>query len=173
MPMRDQLLSEFDKEMSNTRKMLECVPEDNLEYQPHPKSMTLGRLAGHIAELPGWAVHTMQLEDFELDPNKYKPFVPKSRKELLEAFDKHVLDARGALAAATDQQLGVTWTLKAPGKVIFSLPRSAVLRAMVLSHVIHHRAQLGVYLRLRNIEIPGMYGPSADEMKFWQSPQKA
>jgi uncharacterized damage-inducible protein DinB len=173
MPIRDQLLPEFDQEMSNTRKMFGLVPEDHLEYQPHPKSMPLGRLAGHTAELPGWTVSIMQMEALELDPGKHQPFMPKTRKELLETFDKHVREARNALAAATDEQLAVIWTLKVPGKVVFSMPRAAVLRAMVMSHMIHHRAQLGVYLRLREIAIPGMYGPSADEMKFWQTPPKA
>jgi uncharacterized damage-inducible protein DinB len=173
MPIRDMLLPEFDQEMANTRKMLERVPENRFDYQPHPKSMTLGRLAGHIADLPGWAVHAMQLEVLELDPKKLTPFLPKSRKELLDTFDKHVREGRVAIAAATDEQLAVLWTLKASGKTILILPRIAVLRGVVMNHVIHHRAQMSVYLRLNEVEVPGMYGPSADEMKFWQPQPKA
>ncbi|MGA2990056.1 MAG: DinB family protein [Candidatus Korobacteraceae bacterium] len=165
MPIRDMLLPEFDREMANTRKLLELVPEEDFDFKPHPKSMSMGRLAGHVAELPGWVVPTMQRELLELDPEKHKPYVPQSRKELLESFDKNVREARAALAAATDEQLGVAWTLKVGGKAIFTMPRFAVFRAMVMSHMIHHRAQLGVYLRVTEIEIPGMYGPSADEMK--------
>jgi len=168
MPIRDMLLPEFDQEMANTRRMLERVPENRLDYQPHPKSMKLDRLAGHIADLPGWAVSAMQLEVLELDPKKFTAFLPKSRQELLDTFDKKVREGRAAIAAATDEQLAVMWTLKSAGKAIFTLPRIAVLRGVVMSHLIHHRAQLGVYLRLNEVEVPGMYGPSADEMKFWE-----
>lgn len=162
MPIRDILLPEFDHEMASTRKILERVPEEDFQFQPHPKSMPLGRLAGHIAELPGWVVPAMQREMLELDAN-YKPYVPASHKELLERFDKNVGDSRAALSAVSDEQLAVAWTLKAGGQTIFTLPRIAAYRGMVMSHLIHHRGQLGVYLRVLEVEIPGMYGPSADE----------
>jgi uncharacterized damage-inducible protein DinB len=168
MPIAQMLLPEFDQEMANTRKMLERVPEDKLNYKPHEKSMTLGRLAGHVAEIPSLATGTLRQERMDFT-GEGKPFAPASRKELLDSFDKFVAEARGLLAAASDEDLAKIWTLTYKGKQVFSMPRSAVLRMMVMSHLIHHRAQLGVYLRLNNVEIPGMYGPSADEMKLWQA----
>jgi uncharacterized damage-inducible protein DinB len=170
MPISELLLPEFDQEMANTRKVLERVPDDKLEYKPHLKSMAFGRLAGHVAELPDWAAHTLKMELLELDES-FKPWVPKSSAEILEKFDKSVAEARKLIAAATDEDLQKIWTLKFGGQTILSMPRYSVLRATVLNHMIHHRAQLGVYLRLNEIEVPGVYGPSADEMQFWN--QKA
>ena len=164
MPIAQMLLPEFYQEIKNTRKLLECVPDGKFDYKPHYKSMTLGRLAGHVAELPSYATVTMSTDSFEV-PDNYQPFVPKSKKEVLESFDKHAAEARAAIASATDEQLGKAWSLRARGKEMFSMPRAAVLRAMVMNHLIHHRAQLGVYLRLNNVAIPGMYGPSADDMQ--------
>jgi uncharacterized damage-inducible protein DinB len=173
MPQVEAFLNEFDEEMKNTRKLLERVPDGKFDYKPHEKSMELGRLASHVAELPGWVKETMTLELLVIQPGQ-QPFWAKSRQELLEAFDKNVAAGREKLAAATDADLQKTWTLKFGDRTVFSMPRAQVLRGMVLSHLIHHRAQLGVYLRLNEIEIPGMYGPSADEMKFWEAkPAKA
>jgi len=166
MTISETLLPEFDQEMANTRKLLERVPDGKADYKPHEKSMPLGRLASHVAELPSWATHTIDVEVLELKPGM-KPYLAESRKELLEAFDKNVAEARSKIAGATDEHLAKTWTLKFGDQTIMAIPRSAVLRSVVMSHLIHHRAQLGVYLRLNEIEIPGMYGPSADEMKFW------
>jgi uncharacterized damage-inducible protein DinB len=165
----DMLLPEFDSEMANTRKMLERLPENLSDYKPHPKSMPLNRLAGHVAELPGWAKETFTKEVLELDMEHFVPFDPKTRQEVLDKFDQNSAAGRAALAAAEDNQFGVIWSLKSTkGNTIMAMPRAAVYRGMVISHMVHHRAQLGVYLRLNEIEIPGMYGPSADEMKFWQ-----
>lgn len=172
MTISQTLIPELEQEAANTRKILERVPEDRLDYKPHEKSMALGRLAGHIAELPGWGTMTLQTEVLEMNP-EWKPFVPKSRQEILEMFDKSVSEYRAALEKATDADMGVTWSFKAGGKTIMSMPRVAVLRSVVMSHIIHHRAQLGVYLRLNEIEIPGMYGPSADEMKSWKEATSA
>jgi uncharacterized damage-inducible protein DinB len=166
MAIRDMLLPEFDEEMANTRKMLERAPEDRFDYQPHPKSWKLNRLAGHIADLPMWAVHTMQLDLLEMEPGQYQPFEPTSRKELLDQFDKYVAEARAAIAAASDEQLNKIWNMKWQGKTVITMPRISVLRSVVLNHLIHHRAQLGVYLRLIDVAVPGMYGASADEMPF-------
>ncbi len=166
MTISELLLPEFDSEMANTRKILAIVPEDNWTWQPHAKSMTLGRLAGHVAEMPNWAKHTFETERLEL-PKGMKGFEATSRQELLDRFDAEVPVARGFLARATDEEFAKTWTLVYDGKVIFSMPRTGVIRATVLNHMIHHRAQLGVYLRMLEVEIPGMYGPSADEMKYW------
>jgi len=170
MAIRDMLLPEFDQEMANTRKMLERLPENLSDYKPHPKSMPLDRLAGHVAELPGWAKETFTKEVLEFDMENYKPFEPKTRNEVLEMFDKNAKAGREALAAAKDEDFPVIWSLKdTKGNTILSMPRADCYRGMVISHMIHHRAQLGVYLRLNEIEIPGMYGPSADEMQQWQA----
>jgi uncharacterized damage-inducible protein DinB len=160
------LLPEFDQEMVNTRKILERVPEQKFDYKPHEKSMTLGRLAGHVAELPSWAAHTIQVEVLEMQPGQ-QPYSPKAGQELLDKFDGHVAEARALISSASDEDLQKTWKFVYAGNTILSMPRSAVLRSVVMNHLIHHRAQLGVYLRLLDVEIPGMYGPSADEMKFW------
>src|SRR5579863_2069648 len=169
MSIAQMLLPEFDHEIANTRKMLERVPDGKFDYKPHEKSMTLGRLAAHTAEIPSYASATIRFERMDLTGEE-KPLSPATRKELLEAFDKHVVEARELLSNASDEDLAKIWTLTYMGNQIFAMPRAAVLRSMVLSHLIHHRSQLGVYLRLNNVEIPGMYGPSADEMnRFAQS----
>ncbi len=164
----ERILPEFDAEMASTRKLLVLVPDDKLDFKPHTKSMALGRLAAHVAELPGWAATTLDTEELAMGPD-FKPFIPASRAEILDTFDKSVADARGKIEKATDEDWAKTWTFKFNGQTVFSMPRAAVLRSMTLSHLIHHRAQLGVYLRLNEIEIPGMYGPSADEMKLWET----
>ncbi|HEV2447042.1 MAG TPA: DinB family protein, partial [Candidatus Sulfopaludibacter sp.] len=161
------LRPEFEEEMKNTRKLLECVPDGKFDYQPHPKSMSLGRLATHVAELPGWTKEALDLEVLEI-PADYKPTIATTRAELLQAFDKGVAAARERIAKATDADWQVTWTFKYGGQTIMSMPRAAVMRSVVMNHLIHHRAQLGVFLRLNDVAIPGMYGPSADEMKFWE-----
>jgi len=162
------LLPEFDEEMKNTRKLLECVPDGKFDYQPHPKSMTLGRLASHVADLPSVVTRALDQEVFDLQPD-FKPWTGASRAELLEMFDKCVTVSRAKIVAAADEEWAKTWTFKFAGKPVFSNPRSAVVRGTVMNHLIHHRAQLGVYFRLNDVEIPGMYGPSADEMKFWRT----
>ncbi len=170
MAIRDMLLPEFDSEMANTRKLLERLPENLSAFKPHDKSMAMNRLAGHVAELPGWTKETFTKEVLELDMDNFVPFEPKTRQEVLDAFDKNSKAGREALAAAKDEDFPVIWSLKnTKGDTIMAMPRAACYRGMVMSHMIHHRAQLGVYLRLNEIELPGMYGPSADEMKFWQA----
>ncbi len=166
MAIRDMLLPEFDQEMANTRKMLERVPEDRFDYQPHPKSWKLNRLAGHVAELPNWVTHTMKVEIFEMEPGQFTPFEPATRQELLDRFDKYTREAHHAIAAADDHQMNKMWTMKWQGKTVMTMPRFSVLRTMALNHIIHHRGQLGVYLRLTGVAVPGMYGPSADDPPF-------
>ena len=163
MSISQMLLPEFDQEMANTRKVLERFPEGKNDYKPHEKSMDLGRLAGHVATLPEWATRTITTDSLNMEPGEFKPFIPASRRELLETFDRHVAAARGHIANASDEALGKVWSVSMSGNPIMSLPRAAVLRGMVMNHLIHHRAQLGVYLRLNGVAIPGMYGPSADE----------
>jgi uncharacterized damage-inducible protein DinB len=161
MTISETLLPEFDQEMTNTRAILECVPEDKFSWKPHEKSMTLGRLASHIAEMPTWAAFTIKQDKLELTP-EMKPFLAGTKSELMDSFASNSSDARAAIAGATDEQLGKVWSLIYGGQTILSMPRAAVLRSMVMNHLIHHRGQLGVYLRLNDIAIPGMYGPSAD-----------
>jgi uncharacterized damage-inducible protein DinB len=169
MAISQSLLPEFDQEMANTRKTLERVPEDKFGWKPHEKSMALGRLTGHIAEMPGWAVMTLEKDSLDVAPAGQAPqqgAIAKSRREALEMFDKNVATARTAIASASDDHLMKPWTLLMAGRTIFSMPRIAVLRSMVMNHIIHHRAQLGVYLRLNNVPVPSIYGPSADEGKM-------
>jgi len=156
------LLPEFDQEMKSTRKLLECVPEDKLSYKPHAKSMTLGRLASHVAELPHWVSETINRDMLEVAPGQ-KPFLADTKAELLDAFDKNVSDARAAIAGASDEHLGKNWKFVYGGQTAFEMPRAMVLRSVVMNHLIHHRAQLGVFLRLNDVGIPGMYGPSFDD----------
>lgn len=162
MPFSQTLLPEFDGEMENTRKLLACVPDGKFDYQPHEKSMTLGRLASHVAEMPGWAVFTLDRELLDLQPDA-KPRIATSRAELLEMFNKNVAEAREKIAAASDEDWQKIWTFKYAGKTIMAMPRSEVMRGTIMNHLIHHRAQLGVFLRLNDVLFPGMYGPSADE----------
>jgi uncharacterized damage-inducible protein DinB len=161
MTISETLLPEFDQELANTRALLECVPEDKFTWQPHAKSMTMGRLASHIAELPNWAVYTINQDSLELTPDM-KPFNAATKKELMDRLAAHAAAAREAIAGASDEHLAKTWSLIYGGKPVLTMPRAAVLRTMVFSHVIHHRGQLTVYLRLNDVAIPGMYGPSAD-----------
>jgi len=169
MSISQSLLPEFDQEMANTRKILERVPEGRSDYKPHEKSMPLERLAAHVAELPDWAKMTLTTERLDLSSADFKPYLMTTRQELLDKFDKSVREARETIAATPDEAFGVTWSLTFNGQPVFSMPRLAVYRTSFMNHIIHHRAQLGVYLRLNDVEIPGMYGPSADEMKFWDS----
>jgi len=167
MPIRDGLLPEFDEEMKNTRRMLERVPEDRLPWKPHPKSMDMRYLASHVAQLPDWAVFTIKQTELDYAPvgaEPYKMPLASSNKELLAMFDTHVSEARAAIGSASDETLMTSWTLLAGGRKVFTMPRIAVIRSMVMNHLIHHRAQLSVYLRLNDVPVPGMYGPSADEM---------
>jgi uncharacterized damage-inducible protein DinB len=159
------LLKEIDLEMASTRKTLERIPEDKLAWKPHEKSMGLGRLAGHLAELPGFGMKMMEADSFNLAnrPPGQKPLVAESQKHVLEIFDKNVGQLREAIAGASDADLAKNWTLAAGEKKIYDGPRLGALRRMMMNHMIHHRAQLGVYLRLNGVPVPSVYGPSADE----------
>jgi uncharacterized damage-inducible protein DinB len=169
MPINQGLLGEFDHEMANTRKTLERVPEDKFSWKPHAKSGTMIWLAGHVAHIPGWAKETIERDSLDIAPRGQPPpqaELPGSRKELLELFDRSVAAGRAALSGASDEHLMKPWSLLASGKTILTMPRVAVLRGFVMNHLIHHRAQLGVYLRLNDIPVPSIYGPSADEGSF-------
>jgi uncharacterized damage-inducible protein DinB len=166
MAMSAALLPEFDQEMANTRKTLERVPDDKFGWKPHVKSTAMGGLATHVANLPTWTVETIEKDALDIEPPGGEPYrLPpaNSQKELLEAFDRNVAAARAAIAGASDEHLFKPWSLLKGGVVVLTLPRVAVLRSFVMNHLIHHRAQLGVYLRLNDVPVPGLYGPSADE----------
>jgi uncharacterized damage-inducible protein DinB len=166
MSFSEALLPEYDQEMASARKTLERVPDDKLGWKPHPKSGTMGWLASHVAHIPGWTVITISQDALDMAPGGVQmppPPEAKSRKELLELFDKNVAEGRKALASASDAHLQKMWSLLNNGQTIVAMPRSACLRTWVMNHLVHHRAQLGVYLRLNNLPVPSIYGPSADE----------
>lgn len=162
MPIADSLLPEFDHEMTVTRKLLERVPDDRLAWKPHQKSMSLGQLAQHVATIPRWGDVTLSRTEFDL-ASEPPPAPLGSRAEMLAVFDRHVAAARAALVGKGDGEMTAAWALKRGGGTIFSMPRTAVWRSFVMSHLIHHRAQLGVYLRMHDVPLPSIYGPSADE----------
>ena len=169
MRLGDTLLPEWDHEMANTRKTLERVPDEKLDWKPHEKSSTMGSLATHLANLPTWAIHTLEKDSLDLAPPGGEPpraELLNSRQEILETFDKNVDSGRAAIDAASNEEFSRTWTLLHGGKTILAMPKIAVLRGFVMNHNIHHRAQLGVYLRLNDIPVPSIYGPSADEGSF-------
>lgn len=166
MALKDSFLPEFDIEMKKTRVCLDRAPEEKFSWKPHEKSMPLGRLVSHLADIPNYGTVTITLDSLDLAPPGGEPRkTPQhtTRRAILDAFDKNVAEARAAITAASDMSLQQMWTLSAGGKTIFTLPRSAVLRTFMLSHLIHHRAQLGVYLRLNGVPVPSIYGPSVDE----------
>lgn len=163
MEIREMFLPEFDSEMKSTRKMLERVPEDKPDFKPHEKSAALGKLAAHTAQLPEFAVRIVELPSLDFSNSDMKPLVMESREQLLAAFDGIVQRARKAIETATDEQWQQPWKLSFQGHKIIEAPRFQVYRAMFLNHLIHHRAQLGVYLRLNGVPLPAIYGPSADD----------
>jgi uncharacterized damage-inducible protein DinB len=162
----ETILPEFDQEMAKTRKVLERLPEAKLDWRVHPKSNTIGWNANHLAELPGWVEGALTTSSLDIAPaggESYQSPKLTTRQEILNLFDRNVAAARKALAAAKDEEMRQPWSLLQTGKPIFTAPRATVIRGMVLNHLIHHRAILCVYLRLNNIAVPGMYGPSGDE----------
>jgi uncharacterized damage-inducible protein DinB len=166
MNLSELLLPEFDRETAFTRTTLERCPEDKFDWRPHERSFTLAALATHLATMINWGADTITLDSFDIAPPGSPPYKlepASSRRELLEKFDEGAAAFRAALAKATNERLMENWSLLAGGKTIFTMPRFSVIRSMVLNHMIHHRAQLGVYLRLNNVPLPAIYGPSADE----------
>jgi uncharacterized damage-inducible protein DinB len=166
MAIKESILPEFDHEMATTRKLLERVPEAKADWQPHPKSMTLGKLSIHLATLPQWVMTTMKQTELDMNPPGGEPMKQaefESTAVTLATFDAKVREARETIAAAEDKDFMVPWAFKNNGRQIFSMPRVAVLRSFVVNHIIHHRGQLSVYLRLHDVPIPSIYGPTADE----------
>ena len=169
MGIAQSFLPEFDQEMANTRKTLERVSDEKWEYKPHPKSGTMGWYAGHLSNLPLWAVVTLKQDVLDMAPVSGQPLQlpsPKNKKEVLENFDKNVADARKGIEAASDEELRKIWSLERGGQKLMSMPKAVVLRSFVMNHIIHHRGQLTVYLRLNDIPVPALYGPSGDEGSF-------
>lgn len=164
MALIDSLLPEFDREMGLTRRALERVPDGQFEWRPHPTSVTLGRLAEHLAEMPLWATMTMTQSELDMTttrPPDYKR--PATRAAVLAMFDSNHNGGRNNLVGKTDGEFFAPWTLKAQGKEVFTMPKIAVMRNFVLNHMIHHRGQLTVYLRMLGVPVPSIYGPSGDE----------
>jgi uncharacterized damage-inducible protein DinB len=166
MALKDALLPEFDHEMGTTRKLLERVPDAELAWKPHEKSMSLGGLASHLSNIPLWVPVALNHSSFDLATGGGpQPELP-SRAEILANFDRNVGAARTLIAGKTDPELMEMWSLKRGGQDMFSMPKAAVLRSFILNHSIHHRGQLSVYLRLKNVPLPSIYGPSADDPGF-------
>lgn len=164
MQLNEGLIAELQHEAVSTRKMLERVPADKFGWKPHEKSMTLGRLASHVAEIPDWTNATINLDELDFSKEEYKPFEPKSSDELVKFFDEKLSSALDTLKNnANNENLMGMWSLRNGETVYLTMPRIAVMRGFVLSHLIHHRAQLGVYLRLLDVPVPSSYGPTADE----------
>jgi uncharacterized damage-inducible protein DinB len=166
MGMSASILPEFDQEMANTRRTLERIPQERFSWKPHEKSYSFMELANHLARLPGWGAATVRTDSLDLDPESGE-FVPPPPEDtlagVLAAFDEGVADFRAALGAATDEELVRQWSLLHSGETLLTMPRIAVLRGMILNHMVHHRGQLTVYLRLNDLPVPALYGPSADE----------
>lgn len=164
---QQDLIAEYDREMAKTRKAFEAIPDGvDFNFKPHPKSMSLGRLAGHLTDFAGdWAVDSLLKDKLEFGPDhKWEPYVPASREELLKKFDEKLPAVHDALNATTPEKWDQHWQFIYGGQVFIDQPRHQVFREMVMNHMIHHRAQFGVYLRLLGAKVPGAYGPSADEM---------
>jgi uncharacterized damage-inducible protein DinB len=164
MPLIDALLPEFDREMGLTRRALERVPDGQFDWRPHPTSVTLGRLAEHLTEMPMWATKTLDQSELEAStqrPPDYKP--PSTRAAVLAQFDASYRTARQLLVNRTDAEFAAPWKLKNAGKEVFTAPKATVMRNFVLNHMIHHRGQLMVYFRILGVPVPSIYGPSGDE----------
>ncbi len=167
MDFQKELISEYDEEIARTRKILEAIPADaDFTYKPHPKSMSLGRLAGHVSETAGnWAFSTLSKDKIEMQAGqKYEPYIPASKQAMLAQFDKETADAKAVLAGFTSANWDENWKFVAGGQAYIDDTKYRVWRTWVINHLSHHRAQLGVYLRLLDKKLPGTYGPSADEM---------
>lgn len=159
----EQLRDELEHEVRTTRKHLERVPPDRLDWRPHAKSFTLGGLGSHVVDCLRWVDPVFASDELEVDPAAYRPFEASSADALLEGLDVEAAKARSAMSASKDHDCVFPWRLKMGGKVWFEKPREAVFRDMTLSHLIHHRGQLSVYLRLLDVAVPGSYGPTADD----------
>lgn len=160
------LIAEMEHEAAVTRTCLERVPVEKFDWKPHEKSMSFGKLAVHVAEMFGWTPPTLQHPELDFSKMDYKPYEPATTTDLVEYLDKNVAEAIDALRNTTDEQFLDTWTMRNGETVYFTMPKAVVMRSFVLNHIVHHRGQLSVYLRLNDISVPSIYGPSADEGKM-------
>jgi uncharacterized damage-inducible protein DinB len=163
MAISDLLVTEFDEEVTKTRAMLERVPAEHAEFRPHPKSMPLGRLAPHVAELAGFGLSVLTTPGMDFAGGEYKPLPLESGAQLVRVFDEGAANVRQVLTKLPDSAWSEHWKLSFAGKTLFEGPRFVAYRQMFLNHIVHHRAQLGVYLRMNDTPLPATYGPSADE----------
>ena len=167
MAIKDALLPEFDHEMATARRLLERVPLSEAQWKPHVKSMSLGDLSAHIVEIPSWAGGIINAPSLDLaDAAGHKPAKYESTAALLAAFDQNTAKARASIAAKSDAEMMESWSLKKGGAVLMTMPKVAVVRSFLLNHLIHHRGQLSVFIRLKDVPVPSIYGPSADEPVF-------
>jgi uncharacterized damage-inducible protein DinB len=162
MALKDAFIAELKHESSMTKKMLERVPMDNKEWKPHEKSMTLGRLAAHVADISHWISDIIHIDEFDFQQH-YKPQHASTKEELMEIYQRNLDKAIADLEKMSDEEFKKIWTVKSGDQVYFKLPKAVAIRGWGYSHLFHHRGQLSVYLRLLNVPVPGMYGPSADE----------
>ncbi|MCC6366302.1 MAG: DinB family protein [Bryobacterales bacterium] len=165
MAIAHELIRELEREAETTRRVLERAPEENFTWRPHAKSMSLGQLAHHVATLPGMVAGIIAVDNFEV-PSEFRQEEAKSREEILEGLSKSVAAAKEILSGMDDAQMAATWSLIRGGQSVFSLPRAEVCRSILLNHWYHHRGQLTVYLRLLDVPLPSVYGPTADENPF-------
>ncbi|NIM51061.1 MAG: DUF664 domain-containing protein [Gemmatimonadales bacterium] len=166
MPIGEALLPELDQEAAATRKVLERVPEDKLGWKPHEKSMTMGRLATHLTELPGWVKLAIDQDEIDIAPSGEPAFTPQvveSVSAMVELFDRNVAETRALIGSTPDDTFMKPWTMKKAGEEVFTAPKIGVIRHDIMNHLIHHRGQLTVYLRLSGVSVPSTYGPTADE----------
>ncbi len=173
MTLNQSLIAEFQMEAANTRKMLERVPVDQSDFKPHGKSMALGKIASHIAELPGWVAYTLNSDKLDLATREYKPLVATHVDQLLALHDEKTAEAIAAIEQAPIEEFTKMWTLSRGEHVVFTMPKISVIRAFAFNHIYHHRGQLSVYLRMLGVPVPGMYGPSADDMEAMAAAQAA
>lgn len=163
MPLNATFIGELKHESSNTRKMLARVPEDKFDWKPHEKSMTLGRLSCHVAEITQWVDYIINDAEFDFATKAFNRRKAASNKELMGIFEDNLTKALSLLESSSDEVLNTSWIMRRGEFISFNLPRKAAIRNIVMNHILHHRGQLSVYLRLLNVAVPGMYGPSADE----------
>jgi len=163
MGLGEALHGEMEQEAATTRKLLERIPADKFDWKPHDKSMTMGQLASHVAEMVNWTTPTMDQPELDFSKFDYKPFVPKTSEELLEFFDKNIVEALETLKNSPDEKFFEPWTMRNGEQIYFTMPKAVTMRSFIMNHIVHHRGQLSVYLRLNDIPVPAIYGPSADE----------
>jgi uncharacterized damage-inducible protein DinB len=159
----EAMILEFRQEASQTRRTIERIPEASLDWKPHPKSMTMGGLATHLAEIPGWTSAITDADEFNIVTGEYAPTILKGRSVILNLFDENLTAAIQAMERMSDAMCSTPWTFKKDGHPVFTQPKISVVRSMILNHGVHHRGQLTVYLRLNEVAVPALYGPSADE----------